>query len=1152
MDNFQDSDTAARQRFQSFKMGGAPPQSLHTFSRHSHRRSHSRNNSVSSSFSSIGLSSSPPTLSTSPSDSPANSNVSSNPPSKRPTSHHHRRSSVSTRRESAELMGVSLPDLPTVPHSEDNFNLGDKDSIRRRALLALEGKPDLTFSKVEIPDISSPDASKPFEFPTKPSFPPGSGISGVKRDSFGKMFGSVSISKDQLGTLVEEEEEEEEPKEEDPANAGDERKNTSQVVVGPPTEISPRHRPASLNLRPLSLVQGSVVNTPGSLPTPTLTPSVRASARKSFVAPTLDDVVVPNHHILPKDTSTFVPQFPPARRFSYSFSDGISAPPDFEKRRSSISYKHSSTPRDMFLLPTPEMTPTEHKFSSTGDQEAVIEQPLSVADQHFLFRSHHVLLSRITELERTLRNRASRSRHLSYASYASAASSELNDEMLQLITDLKAERDELKRDVDGWRQRVADVDKHVDFLAKQIEAERREAWVARSRLGLLEAEKSGLEKSVEAKMSVLSQIMAENAALMRERDGMKDEVMKLNARLKDADAAVEECTRLRGALEQERTRRKELEKLLDDAGLLNTPKLPHTVNGSWRRSPFPAKLVDTCPRGLGFQSIDSESSTTDVESTDDSFAKAEFTLDAVAEEEAEVSDEENDLAGYEDEDDSDLSFASPVGSSIGSADELDIRPDASAVNLSSPARPSHESRPSLSKTWTFPKGKTATHVKQDEEIDRFFGCLDDVDQSPPLAEETSQSKFSSVFGSASDDDELPPFVIPSDVGVVVESMSFRNSDIVREEIEERGATDTDDELVGEEVEGGIRFTFNAPPLICVTPPPDVCITPPPEIRITPPQETTPAVRPRGDDSMSSGSVLTPDLVEDDEDESSLTFVFPPKVNAGHVECVRSPPRSSPPSRPSSRTDSSPSSIPRAISLRSMSPKTPLITFTPSKSAPGRFTVPSATSSGKRMQSFIPQSAVSSKSCPTPTKVQTSVKQSQSSISNGSTFKPHSKLFTTNDRVSAPRCSNFTPSGGATSEMNGSNKWNPSSPSACEYFDAQDTSSLSSIMPSPLAARSPFQKISNFISFSWAPGVTAVASYIVPSSSGSPRVETADNATSLPSVGNDATRPAQRGFVPKARQLEKLRSKISLEKKNGILPCSMVRACKGCSAGDVYL
>ncbi|KAF8556247.1 hypothetical protein OG21DRAFT_1483173 [Imleria badia] len=960
-----DSDSVARQRFHSFKMGGGePPQ---TFARHSHGRSRSRNNSISSATES-------------------NASLSA-----RPVSHHHRRSSVSTRRESAELMGVSLPELPPA-HSDDNINLGDKDSIRRRALWALEGKPDLAFSKVEIPDIPSSDTTKPFEFPTKPSFPPGSGLSGIKRDSFGKMFGSTSASKDQLGTLVEEEEEEED-KDKEVSRSPVDSKETHQVVMSLPAKISTRHRPASLNLRPLSLVQGSVVSSAaGNLPTPTLTPGTRPRTRKPLIAATLDDAT--------GNSTTFVRQTPSSRRFSYIFSDSTSASYDLDKkRRSSISYKHStdSIPRDMFPL-TPEMTPTERRFSLASDQESFIEQPLSVADQHFLFRSHHLLLSRITELERSLKTRASRSRHLSYASDTSGAASEPSDEMLQLISDLKAERDELKRDVDGWRQRVADADNQASMLAKRIESERREAWVARSRLGLLEMEKSGLEKSVEAKNTALSQSVAENEVLMRERDGMKDEIMKLNARIKDADAAVDECTRLRSCLEQERTRRKELEKLLDDAGLLNTPKLPLVVNGS-RRRPFPAKPIGTRPRGLGFQSVDSESSTTDVESVDDSFAKAEFTLDAVVEEDVEFSDEESGLAGYEDEEDSDLSFSSPGGSSIGSADELDMKSKAPAAEIDhhSVPEPTHQSRASLSKTWTFPRGKTATPVKQDDDVDRFFGCLDDFDRSPPLSGEMSQSAFSSAFQCMSDDDELPPFLLPSDVGVVVESASSRSLDVVLEE-------DTrDDELVGEEVEGGIRFTFNAPPIVCVTPPPESCVTPPPEIRVTPPQETlmsTPAVRPRVDDSVS-----TPELVDDDDDESSLTFVFPPKVSPRRAERVTSIPRSSPPtsssggSRPSSRNDSPPSSIPRAISLRSVSSKTPSIMFTPSKNVSGRFTVPQGyycTPPSTKTPSSIPQPVASPpKFYATPTKAPTSVnssKQTQSSTPNGSTSKPYSKLY----------------------------------------------------------------------------------------------------------------------------------------------------------------
>jgi hypothetical protein len=66
-------------------------------------------------------------------------------------------------------MGVALPELP-VSHSDDNINLGDKDSVRRRALWALEGKPDVPYSKVEIPELSELsglDAEKKvFEFRT--------------------------------------------------------------------------------------------------------------------------------------------------------------------------------------------------------------------------------------------------------------------------------------------------------------------------------------------------------------------------------------------------------------------------------------------------------------------------------------------------------------------------------------------------------------------------------------------------------------------------------------------------------------------------------------------------------------------------------------------------------------------------------------------------------------------------------------------------------------------------------------------------------------------------------------------------------------------------------------------------------------------------
>jgi hypothetical protein len=148
-------------QFESFKLGGAPPALLSQSSRrHSHSRSHSRNVSVSISVSpSLSFSSSFHDISLSSSSNSISSLSQPGPTAKR-NSHHRRRSSVSTRRESAEVMGVALPTLST-SNSEDNMNLGDKDSIRRRALWALEGKPSPDgFSPVEIPELSTPEIER--------------------------------------------------------------------------------------------------------------------------------------------------------------------------------------------------------------------------------------------------------------------------------------------------------------------------------------------------------------------------------------------------------------------------------------------------------------------------------------------------------------------------------------------------------------------------------------------------------------------------------------------------------------------------------------------------------------------------------------------------------------------------------------------------------------------------------------------------------------------------------------------------------------------------------------------------------------------------------------------------------------------------------
>jgi len=62
-------------------------------------------------------------------------------------------------------MGVSLLTLST-SSSEDNISLGDKDSIHRHALWALEGKssPD-GFSPVEIPEPNTPEIERRISTP---------------------------------------------------------------------------------------------------------------------------------------------------------------------------------------------------------------------------------------------------------------------------------------------------------------------------------------------------------------------------------------------------------------------------------------------------------------------------------------------------------------------------------------------------------------------------------------------------------------------------------------------------------------------------------------------------------------------------------------------------------------------------------------------------------------------------------------------------------------------------------------------------------------------------------------------------------------------------------------------------------------------------
>ena len=688
-----------------------------------------------------------------------------------------------------------------------------------------------------------------------------------KRDSV-KFIPSMS-SKEHLHTLMEEEEEEED---EEQTTVLDMTITSTPVEEEPPVPFDVpatsvpsalvRHRPASLNLRPLSLLSGSPLQV--ELPTPSPSPNafnarpglrtltLGASSKSETCKEASNDTPQSTDASWKRRSIVYVPpsgsiSAPP--RLVPLNTSGIQAPPPVAARRSSISYYSGSLPDiPSHGLPTPEMTPVSdrrHSLASTDSDSRRSSRPLSVSEQHFLFQAHQTLVQRISDLERALSARP-RSRPQSCASDASSQGEAISDEMLQLVADLKAERDELKKDVDGWRCRLVDTEKQMSVLLKRVETERREAWVARERVSLIEVEKRAVEKSLQDKTLWGEEGWEKFRASRNELQALRVECDILRGQASRADEARRECTQLKTLLDAETRKREELEKELE--GLLATP--------TPRAFEIPNKPVTTASRtmmfakrgGLGFRSIDSVSSFTDVESVGSVDYKM-MNLKAVEEEEeddsrdmmSDYSTEENALAGYEDEEDNDhyAFHESSSASSLGSVEEFTA---ASGANISSesvpplsssrsstasPAPPPsppqpvvHNRQRSLSQAWIFPQDDGRHPViNQNVEIDRFFNCLEDLDNSPPVASlDSGKTLFSQAL--AYEDDEFPPFVLPSGFGIEVGSPELEPKTVLdvvlEEEEEEEGVSEElsvgpDDEFVGEEVEGGIVFTFIPPP-----------------------------------------------------------------------------------------------------------------------------------------------------------------------------------------------------------------------------------------------------------------------------------------------------------------------------------------------------
>ncbi|KAF8914137.1 hypothetical protein CPB84DRAFT_1811542 [Gymnopilus junonius] len=1104
-------------------------------------------------------------------------------------SHHRRRSSVSTRHESAEMMGVALPDLPPST-SDDNINLGEKDSIRRRALWALEGKPDVAFSKVEIPDISTPDVEKlMFDFATKSSSSFGSGLnslSGNKRDSF-KLLGPSSSSKDQLGTLLEEEEEEE-----DSSPLGSSKEN----VPPPNTPITPvlsvtkatpaKPRPSTLNLRPLSLTPENLATIVPSLPSPSPSPSTHSGLRSLALTPS----PAPSNDDWPEEVAAkqswrraLASPTPASRKpilnlaleklESKSTADDDTKP----SRRSSISYKRSSSG----------MTPTfARRYSSSADS-----QGSTSADDEFFpgYPTQARPLSANLERALSMRRRESggysnggNSRPMSLVDLAAAG--EPSDEMLRLIADLKAERDELKRDVDGWRTRVSDMESQIGVLAKRVENERRDAWVARSRVGLLEVEKGVLSKKVEALDDLIAVHGKEKAAwdsekavLIKENEEVKNRVVKLELDLET----------VRKELETERTRMAKQE--LDP---LATPT-PRSFD-SFNRPGLGSKK-----HGLGFMSVDSESSTTDVEpdSSSDDIAFT-FGLKSVQEDdEVDYSEEEeNGLAGYEDEDEEDMSLQS--SSSFGSDEDLP-RSIAHLHQPSSPTTPrpqvftprsSHTRRATLSKTWTFPfGGQLQTPPKEEDEediVDRFFGCLEDIDSdasgsvpnSPSAySYEKSKNMFASGFKFTPADDNAS-FFFPGGVGMPADDEGEKRLEVVAEEeeteeVKEEIAED-DGDMFGDM--GGIRITF--------TPPQEEVV-----IQISSPVKRT--------------SPPPIELDDDDEEEDEATSgVIPfnfgrplaeerqPSPLPAPVPAATAPPPSSPSMIP---RPASPSSLPRAATCKPLVSSTSLVSFTltspksppvavhrgsPAVSSSNFVTPPNKR--GGASPSFLPQPV----SSPSPMRVVTSSASTKPKVIPTSTFirQPSTRkpLFTAKGQSSTASFTNnhlpffflsvparnvhthsfHTSSDEAATLFGGEASNHVHSPAQMKSIDFLHdriftiqrpsqpvTPRTSPIDPSsPPASAMSSSTLTNFIPFSWSSRGRSVAS----DPSSSPKDVFDDQ-----SVGPQAfvsRKNGERGFVSREKQLGKLQARIEAEGGVVAMRTSVNVQCRKCSGQFVCI
>ncbi|KAG8904818.1 hypothetical protein FRB99_001124 [Tulasnella sp. 403] len=314
---------------------------------------------------------------------------------------------------------------------------------------------------------------------------------------------------------------------------------------------SPRPRPPSLSLRPLSLVSAlPTLNSNSATPSPNPSPRLKSL--------TLSTTLPAPQTTAPRNTNTVA-----ARRQSVLMIGPLTPSPSPQaslpacssslmtqpRRKSSIGYRRTaqdqytpvsaapSVPKEttirQSLPPTPGLTPTSAMTNRSASPSTPSDSISSSRASSEFFQNQAVasLLSRIAILEEALAAQSGKTVvALIEEEEEKMKAPTGKDELIVLITDLKAERDELNNDIAGWRTRCSDLTHAQQMLQRRLADERRELLVLQQRLSSLTSE---LNTSRVASEKIEEELVLQRAAVEYERRERKKVDDELNDERRD-------------------------------------------------------------------------------------------------------------------------------------------------------------------------------------------------------------------------------------------------------------------------------------------------------------------------------------------------------------------------------------------------------------------------------------------------------------------------------------------------------------------------------------------------------------------------------------------------------------------------------------------